>query len=372
MSSWVRFCINCGSEIVSEDIFCSNCGFRVAASDESGEPKTGTVDLSSLETFVNPPVSSPASDTYYKPGLDAFDKSQQTPTQQIPTYNDSYNNPYNDQTVQMPNIDNAYGQSYGRTPYSNASTAGYGTAGQTTWAPAKAKRQSSFYVMIAIIVAAVAVVAVIVMLWVIPSLTNSNSTNISEEDSSSTVSQPDYSSSDSGSSSNSGSTNSNENYAFYYEDSSGVTQYGDEQELYEMLLEYYDKLDDYDQEIATAATNFNNNYTKESYSERQGYANTVSDLLDRIEDDYDFLSTVTPNASSSNYDSYSNILQCYYDCVNRTDVIDQSWSRSLQYSNPADHVDYIIEPLTSSNDGDGNIYKQEFDELYPNCAPVSP
>ena len=147
----------------------------------------------------------------------------------------------------------------------------------------------------------------------------------------------------------------------------------DEQAIYGELSEMYAQLGAFDARIADVATDFNSyNSDKFSISTRQGYLDDARRLLDEVSAfNTRVLSLEVPTASV-NHGSYEKIVTCAYDCQRRISVIVEAWGRSVQYTNPNDHSEYIIEPLARDVENNHNKYKTEFDRVYPTAAPVVP
>ena len=137
---------------------------------------------------------------------------------------------------------------------------------------------------------------------------------------------------------------------------------------YQNLTRYYDALADYDSRIAACATDFNNNYALESYSDRRAYLSTAQTLSNELASS---ISSLSATSVSSNYaGTKSEIQTCYSDCKNRIDVIIEAWNISLKYSVPKNHKDAIIAPIKRDNDGQNNRYYTDFNNRYPNCCPT--
>ena len=137
---------------------------------------------------------------------------------------------------------------------------------------------------------------------------------------------------------------------------------------YQNLTRYYDALADYDSRIAACATDFNNNYALESYSDRRAYLSTAQTLSSELSSS---ISSLSATSVSSNYTgTKSEIQTCYSDCKNRIDVIIEAWNISLKYSVPKNHKDTIIAPIKRDSDGQNNRYYTDFNNRYPNCCPT--
>lgn len=360
-----RFCTNCGNELNLDARFCTNCGEKVER-DETSELADAAGVTPASGSFTYEPDTSGIDAI----GADPFGSTGGYGAGSAPDVTRPLNTVNTDHTVQMGTLGmdgSGMGDASGVSPVAGTPDSAIGGSGKS-----RGKRPKSFYALIVVAIVAVAAIALLVVLWVVPTFFGGSS---QQDDASSSVTESADSSSTSTTSNGeptvSGTADSS-NYAYYYDDDDGNRVYGNEQQFYDLLSLYYDRLSDYDSQISQVATDFNNNYTNSSYSVRESYADVADELEDAIEDDYDFLFEIYPSTYSVNYDVYYDIYQCYYDCLMRIDVINQAWDRSLEYSNPSDHTDYIIEPLAEARDGGVNIYKDEFETLYPTCSPVQP
>ena len=142
--------------------------------------------------------------------------------------------------------------------------------------------------------------------------------------------------------------------------------------LYEKLNSLYLDLDRFDSQIAQTASDFNNNYTSSDLNVRYNYMTKTNDLYEDIYRKSVELSETNVPAGSPNSTAYNEMMVCYQDCLNRTSVILQAWERSVDTSDPSYYKEYILEPITSSNDGSTNMYLKDFDARYPKAKPVMP
>lgn len=134
------------------------------------------------------------------------------------------------------------------------------------------------------------------------------------------------------------------------------------------LVDYYDALSGYDGQIRSAASSFNENYTKEDFSLRTGYASSASVLLGELEQRRDALYALSMPDGTSYASQYADLKRCYDDCVQRISVISQSWENSLRYSNPQDHKYEIIEPISADNVDGSNRYYTDYNDVYPRIS----
>lgn len=145
-----------------------------------------------------------------------------------------------------------------------------------------------------------------------------------------------------------------------------------EEKIYQNLLNYYQDLAGFDQEISTAADNFNSNYLKEDMVTRNRYATSALELQSKLKEAQQSLTQYAVPSSSINYHHYTDMLACYEACLNRINVICEAWDNSLSYDDPEGHEEEILAPLRSNNGAGSSNYLQQFDELYPNAQPARP
>lgn len=145
-----------------------------------------------------------------------------------------------------------------------------------------------------------------------------------------------------------------------------------EQNIYDQLSSYYNRLSDLDQQVRDCATTFNTYYLKDDRGSRQSASDTAEALEDQIGDLKDEVEDLDVPVDSQNYSSWKDIITLYDDLENRIDVICDAWEISLEYSSPANHKDEIVAPLARDNVAgtNDNKYRLDFEDRYPGAAPV--
>lgn len=145
-----------------------------------------------------------------------------------------------------------------------------------------------------------------------------------------------------------------------------------EQNIYDQLSSYYSRLSDLDQQVRDCATTFNTYYLKDDRGSRQSASDAAEALEDQISDLKDEVEDLDVPIDSQNYSSWKDIITLYDDLENRIDVICDAWEISLEYSNPANHKDEIVAPLSRDNVAgtNDNKYRLDFEDRYPGAAPV--
>lgn len=145
-----------------------------------------------------------------------------------------------------------------------------------------------------------------------------------------------------------------------------------EQNVYDQLSSYYNRLSDLDQQVRDCATTFNTYYLKDDRSSRQSASDAAEALEDQIGDLKDEVEDLDVPVDSQNYSSWKDIITLYDDLENRIDVICDAWEISLEYSSPANHKDEIVAPLARDNVAgtNDNKYRLDFEDRYPGAAPV--
>ena len=145
-----------------------------------------------------------------------------------------------------------------------------------------------------------------------------------------------------------------------------------EQNIYDQLSSYYNRLSDLDQQVRDCATTFNTYYLKDDRSSRRSASDTAEALEEQISDLKDEVEDLDVPVDSQNYSSWRDIITLYDDLENRIDVICDAWEISLEYSSPANHKDEIVAPLARDNAAgtNDNKYRLDFEDRYPGAAPV--
>jgi len=156
------------------------------------------------------------------------------------------------------------------------------------------------------------------------------------------------------------------------EDEAGGEATLSEKNLYRRLSEYYDLLEDLDNEVRACAQVFNGSYLEEDRTTRQNLADVAERTEDTIEQYYDIVEDLDVPTNSKNYSSWKDIVALYDDLDHRIDAICDAWEISLKYAKPADHKNEIVAPLSRDNVAgtNDNKYRLDFEERYPGAKPV--
>ena len=156
------------------------------------------------------------------------------------------------------------------------------------------------------------------------------------------------------------------------EDEAGGEATLSEKNLYRRLSEYYDLLEDLDNQVRACAQAFNGSYLEEDRTTRQNLADVAERTEDTIEQYYDIVEDLDVPTSSKNYSSWKDIVALYDDLDHRIDSICDAWEISLKYAKPADHKNEIAAPLARDNVAgtNDNKYRLDFEDRYPGAAPV--
>lgn len=156
------------------------------------------------------------------------------------------------------------------------------------------------------------------------------------------------------------------------EDEAGGEATLSEKNLYRRLSEYYDLLEDLDNQVRACAQAFNGSYLEEDRTARHNLADVAERTEDTIEQYYDIVEDLDVPTSSKNYSSWKDIVALYDDLDHRIDAICDAWEISLKYAKPADHKNEIAAPLARDNVAgtNDNKYRLDFEDRYPGAAPV--
>lgn len=322
-----RYCASCGKLLADDAKFCTSCGAPVEQTTASnGQPafeQTGSLDT---------PQAKPDDPLAYRPDPAAGPAAVET-TQRMPVTGTS--------TQQQP-----------------------ASAYAPTSPQAPAPKKGGTKLLIAVIVVLVAIIIALVIFFVIKPF-DSSATQTSAEV---TKLHHDVDADDLKSL---GDLNS-----LYDDDDDDDEDGGEatlsEQNLYRRLSEYYDLLEDLDNQVRACAQAFNGSYLEEDRTTRQNLADVAERTEDTIEQYYDIVEDLDVPMSSKNYSSWKDIVALYDDLDNRIDAICDAWEISLKYAKPADHKDEIVAPLARDNEPgtNSNKYRQDFEDRYPGAKPV--
>lgn len=319
-----RYCASCGKLLADDAKFCTSCGAPVEQTTASnGQPafeQTGSLDT---------PQTKPDDSLAYRPDPAADPAAVET-TQRIPVAG---------------------------TPAQQQPASAY--ASDSPRAPAAKK--SATRALIAVIVVLVAIIIALVIFFVIKPFDNSATQTTAEV----TKLHHDVDADDL-------KPLDDPNSLYDDDDDDDGEATLSEQNLYRRLSEYYDLLEDLDNQVRACAQAFNGSYLEEDRTTRQNLADVAERTEDTIEQYYDIVEDLDVPMSSKNYSSWKDIVALYDDLDNRIDAICDAWEISLKYAKPADHKDEIVAPLAGDNEPgtNSNKYRQDFEDRYPGAKPV--
>lgn len=316
-----RYCASCGKLLADDAKFCTSCGAPVEQTTGSnGQPafeKTGSLDTPQAKP--DDPAAGPA----------AVETTQRIPVADTPPQ-------------QQP-----------------ASTYASGSP------QAPAAKKSATRALVAVIVVLLAIIIALVIFFVIKPFDNSATQTTAE------VAKLHHDVDD-----DDPKPLGNPNSLYDDDDDDDDDDDGEatlsEQNLYRRLSEYYDLLEDLDNQVRACAETFNGSYLEEDRTTRQNLADVAERTEDTIEQYYDIVEDLDVPMSSKNYSSWKDIVALYDDLDNRIDAICDAWEISLKYAKPADHKDEIVAPLAGDNKPgtNSNKYRQDFEDRYPGAKPV--
>lgn len=320
-----RYCASCGKLLADDAKFCTSCGAPVEQTTASnGQPafeQTGSLDT---------PQAKPDDPLAYRPDPAAGPAAVET-TQRMPVTGTS--------TQQQPA--SAYAPISPQAP---------------------APRKSGTKLLIAVIVVLVAIIIALVIFFVIKPFDSAATQTTAEV----TKLHHDVDDDDLKPLGDLNSLYDDD------DDEDGSQATLSEQNLYRRLSEYYDLLEDLDNQVRACAEAFNGGYLEEDRTTRQNLADVAERTEDTIEQYYDIVEDLDVPMSSKNYSSWKDIVALYDDLDNRIDAICDAWEISLKYAKPADHKDEIVAPLAGDNEPgtNSNKYRQDFEDRYPGAKPV--
>lgn len=319
-----RYCASCGKLLADDAKFCTSCGAPVEQTTASnGQPafeQTGSLDT---------PQTKPDDSLAYRPDPAADPAAVET-TQRIPVAG---------------------------TPAQQQPASAY--ASDSPQAPAAKK--SATRALIAVIVVLVAIIIALVIFFVIKPFDNSATQTTAEV----TKLHHDVDADDL-------KPLDDPNSLYDDDDDDDGEATLSEQNLYRRLSEYYDLLEDLDNQVRACAQAFNGSYLEEDRTTRQNLADVAERTEDTIEQYYDIVEDLDVPMGSKNYSSWKDIVALYDDLDHRIDAICDAWEISLKYAKPADHKDEIVVPLARDNEPgtNSNKYRQDFEDRYPGAKPV--
>lgn len=319
-----RYCASCGKLLADNAKFCTSCGAPVeqttASDSQPAFEQTGSLDT---------PQTKPDDSLAYRPDPAADPAAVET-TQRIPVAG---------------------------TPAQQQPASAY--ASDSPQAPAAKK--SATRALIAVIVVLVAIIIALVIFFVIKPFDNSATQTTAEV----TKLHHDVDADDL-------KPLDDPNSLYDDDDDDDGEATLSEQNLYRRLSEYYDLLEDLDNQVRACAQAFNGSYLEEDRTTRQNLADVAERTEDTIEQYYDIVEDLDVPMSSKNYSSWKDIVALYDDLDNRIDAICDAWEISLKYAKPADHKDEIVAPLARDNEPgtNSNKYRQDFEDRYPGAKPV--
>lgn len=322
-----RYCASCGKLLADNAKFCTSCGAPVeqtAASDsQPAFEQTGSLDTPQAK--ADDPLA-------YRPDPAAGPAAVET-TQRIPVAD---------------------------TPPQQQPAPTYASGSPQ----APAAKKSATRALVAVIVVLLAIIIALVIFFVIKPFDNSATQTTAEV----TKLHHDVDSDDLKSLGDPNSLFDDDDE----DDEDGSQATLSEQNLYRRLSEYYDLLEDLDNQVRACAEAFNGGYLEEDRTTRQNLADVAERTEDTIEQYYDIVEDLDVPMSSKNYSSWKDIVALYDDLDNRIDAICDAWEISLKYAKPADHKDEIVAPLAGDNEPgtNSNKYRQDFEDRYPGAKPV--
>lgn len=319
-----RYCASCGKLLADNAKFCTSCGAPVeqttASDSQPAFEQTGSLDTP--QTKADDPLA-------YRPDPAADPAAVET-TQRIPVAG---------------------------TPAQQQPASAY--ASDSPQAPAANK--SATRVLIAVIVVLVAIIIALVIFFVIKPFDNAATQTTADV----TKLHHDVDADDL-------KPLDDPNSLYDDDDDDDGEATLSEQNLYRRLSEYYDLLEDLDNQVRACAEAFNGGYLEEDRTTRQNLADVAERTEDTIEQYYDIVEDLDVPMSSKNYSSWKDIVALYDDLDNRIDAICNAWEISLKYAKPADHKNEIVAPLSRDNVAgtNDNKYRLDFEERYPGAKPV--
>lgn len=343
-----RFCTHCGKLLKDDERFCTNCG----------TPATDDGQASQSQENAQAAEHAAASDAAFDTAATTVQSAQQ-PTATQPQQADMTVQSVH-QTAPAPQPEAGATQQWA-TPAGSTAQQPIPTAAPQAGAPAAPKNNNALFIGI-IAVLVIVIIALVVFFMIKPfdkGADDTKGTTIEkvkidhDDDDVSVKGDPNKLDDDDDDDAHDAATIS-------------------EQNVYDQLSSYYNRLSDLDQQVRDCATTFNTYYLKDDRSSRQSASDAAESLEDQISDLKDEVEDLDVPIDSQNYSSWKDIIALYDDLENRIDVICDAWEISLEYSSPANHKDEIVAPLARDNVAgtNDNKYRLDFEDRYPGAAPV--
>ena len=342
-----RFCTHCGKLLKDDERFCTNCG--TPATDD-GQASQSQENAQAAEHAAAPDAAFDTAATTVQP---AQQPTATQPQQADMTVQSAH------QPAPAPQPEAGATQQW-VTPASSAPQQPIPTAAPQAGAPAAPKNNNALFIGI-IAVLVVVIIALVVFFMIRPFDKGADDTKgttiekvkIDHDDDDVSVK---------------GDPNKLDDDDDDVDDAATIS----EQNVYDQLSSYYNRLSDLDQQVRDCATTFNTYYLKDDRSSRQSASDAAESLEDQISDLKDEVEDLDVPIDSQNYGSWKDIITLYDDLENRIDVICDAWEISLKYTKPADHKNEIVAPLSRDNVAgtNDNKYRLDFEERYPGAKPV--
>lgn len=135
-------------------------------------------------------------------------------------------------------------------------------------------------------------------------------------------------------------------------------------------LAIYEQMGVLDERISACANEFNENSLKPDRALRERCAQTAAEVYQDAIMLQTSISAMSSGGAKELGEDTSHLRELDNDLVNRIQVIDEAWSRSLEFSDPAAHESYILAPIVADSDGSDNKYYRHFKDNYPNWRPT--
>lgn len=147
-------------------------------------------------------------------------------------------------------------------------------------------------------------------------------------------------------------------------------------DAYAQLTDVYGQLGGFNDRISATAEDFNANYLSSDVSVRQASLDSAAALqgeITALQATLDAM-VLAEGEGSAYADTLRTMGTLCGDLYHRIDVLVRAWQASVNAGeNPAAASDEISSILGADNgEGGVNVYKAEFDSLYPGAAPAAP
>lgn len=140
-----------------------------------------------------------------------------------------------------------------------------------------------------------------------------------------------------------------------------------EAEIFNSIDAAYDKLEVYDERIATCVEEFNANFLANSMESRMTSKDFADKVLLDLEDDAKGLESMDIPADSAYAQQVESVLELYECQIGRVSAMTNAWALDVTFEKPSEHKDEILARYT---EGNAKTHLARYDELRASAKPT--